>query len=242
MKDTYISFTTHEARVKKIAPMLSSALAQWPADRVILTVAEKLKLPAFIRNSGIRIIRSVDYGAFKKHSPLYMDLGIDQYIVADDDCIFPSNWFDNLLNWSEKLPNQVVCGRGRIWEPLDILHYPDSKVINAERITAPTPCHIYVGIGTALFRKDFFEAGVFPFPEDPFNYSDDIWFSAKLKEGIKIYAAPYSKEENCETFGRPKELEYAQENISLWKTALAEEYDGWDTALRNDRDKLLMRA
>jgi len=238
MKDTYISFTTHEARVKRIGTMLSSILDQWPADRVILTAADNLELPAFIKNSGIRVIRSVDYGAFKKHSPLYMDLGIEQYIIVDDDCIFPDNWFANLLDWSERLPDQVLCGRGRIWEPQDTLHYPDSRVINAERIADPTPCHIYVGIGTALFRTDFFEADVFPFPEDPFTYSDDIWFSAKLKDRVKIYAVPYSKKENCETFGRPKELEYAQESISLWKTAQAEEYAGWDTALRNDRDRL----
>lgn len=241
MNDTYISFTTHEARVNKIGPMLSSVLDQWPADRIILTVADGLELPDFVTKSGIRVIRSVDYGAFKKHSPLYMDLGIEQYIVADDDCIFPGNWFTNLLNWSERLPDHVVCGRGRIWEHQDILHYPDGRVINAERIADPTACHIYVGIGTALFRTDFFEADVFPFPENPFAYSDDIWFSAKLKDSVKIYAVPYSKEENCETFGRPKELDYALESFSLWKTALAEEYAGWDTALRKDRDKLLMR-
>ena len=79
MIDTYISFTTHEARVKEIGPMLSSVLDQWPADRVILTVAHSLELPAFIKNSGIRIIRSADHGAFKKHTPLYIDLGIEQY-------------------------------------------------------------------------------------------------------------------------------------------------------------------
>ncbi|UCE39045.1 MAG: hypothetical protein JSW00_07435, partial [Thermoplasmata archaeon] len=77
-KDTYISVTTHEARVRKIGPMLSSILDQWPADRVILTVAQNLELPAFIKDSGIRIVRSPDYGAFKKHSPLYIDLGIEQ--------------------------------------------------------------------------------------------------------------------------------------------------------------------
>jgi hypothetical protein len=239
MKDTYISFTTHEARVKKIGPMLSSVLDQWPADRVILTVAHNLELPAFIKDSGVRIVRSADHGAFKKHSPLYIDLGIEQYIVADDDCIFPSNWFDNLLNWSDRLPGQVVCGRGRIWEPENTLHYPNSRVIHAEHVVDPTPCHIYVGIGTALFRTDFFEADVFPFPEDTFTYSDDIWFSAKLKGSVEIYVLPYSKEENRETFGRPKELDYAKEGNSLWKMAQANEYAGWDTALRNDRDRLL---
>jgi hypothetical protein len=239
MKDTYISFTTHKARVRKIGPMLSSLLSQWPADRVILTVAHTLELPDFVKVSGIRIVRSADYGAFKKHSPLYIDLGIKQYIVADDDSIFPSGWFDNLLNWSGKLPGQVVCGRGRIWKANNILHYPDSRVIHAEYITEPVSCHIYVGIGTALFRTDFFEADVFPFPESGFTYSDDIWFSAKLKDNVKIYVIPYSKEENRETLGRPKELEYAEDNNCLWKTARANDYAGWDAALSSHRSKIL---
>lgn len=239
MEDTYISFTTYEARVKKIGPMLSSVLDQWPADRVILTVAQNLDLPAFIKESGIRIVRSPDYKAFKKHSPLYIDLGIKQYIVADDDTIFPRNWFVNLLNWSDKLPGHVVCGRGRTWEPRNTLHYPDSRCRLSEYVRDPIDCHIYVGIGTALFRTDFFEADVFPFPEDTLNYSDDIWFSAKLKNSIKIYIAPYSKDGNNETFGRPKGLEYAKEENSLWKMQRANGYAGWDTALRNHRDELL---
>ena len=239
IKDTYISVTTHEARVRKIGPMLSSILDQWSADRIILTVAQNLELPVFIKDSGIRIVRSPDYGAFKKHSPLYIDLGIEQYIVADDDSIFPSNWFVNLLNWSHKLPGHVMCGKGRIWEPRNTLHYPDSRVIHAEHIIEPVPSHIYVGIGTALFRTDFFEDSVFPFPMDTFTYSDDIWFSAKLKDNVKIYVVPYSKEEQHETFGRPRQLGYAKEDNCLWKTARANNYKEWDTALHEYRSKLL---
>jgi hypothetical protein len=240
MEDTYISFTTHEARVRKIEPMLSSVLNQWPADRVILTVAQNLELPAFIKDSGIRIVRSADYGAFKKHSPLYIDLGIEQYIVADDDSFFPSGWFDNLLNWSNKLPGQVVCGRGRLWKTKNPLHYPNSRVIHADHAIEPVRCHIYVGIGTALFRTDFFEADVFPFPENTFTNSDDIWFSAKLKDSVKLYAVPYSKEEHHETFGRPTELKYAGEENCRWKRARACDYARWDTALHEYRNKLLV--
>ncbi|MHC4544177.1 MAG: hypothetical protein ACYTDW_13645 [Planctomycetota bacterium] len=239
IKDTYISVTTHEARVRKIGPVLSSILDQWPADRVILTVAQNLELPAFIKDSGICIVRSPDYGAFKKHSPLYIDLGIEQYIVADDDSIFPSNWFVNLLNWSHKLPGRVVCGRGKIWELGNTLHYPNGRVIHAERIIEPVPSHIYVGVGTALFRTDFFEADFFPFPEDNFKYSDDIWFSAKLKDNVKIYVVPYSKEEQHGTFGRPRQLGYGKEESCQWKTARANNYKEWDAALHEYRNKLL---
>jgi hypothetical protein len=239
IKDTYISVTTHEARVRKIEPMLSSVLNQWPENRVILSVAHNLKLPDFIKNSSIRIVRSEDYGAFKKHSPLYINQGIRQYIVVDDDCIFPKGWFDNLLKWSHKLPNQVVCGRGRLWKTKNTLRYPESRVIHAEHIIEPVPSHIYVGNGTALFRTDFFEDSVFPFPVNTFTYSDDIWFSAKLKDNIKIYVVPYSKEEQHETFGRTRQLGYAKEDNCLWKTARANNYKEWDTALHEHRSKLL---
>jgi hypothetical protein len=240
MKDTYISFTTHEARVRKIGPMLSSVLDQWPADRVLLTVAHNLELPGFLKDSGIRIVRSEDYGAFKKHAPVYIDLGIRDYIIIDDDCIFPKGWFENLLNWSKILPGQVLCGKGRVWEPKSTLHFPDSKAIHSEHVIEPVPCHVYLGIGTAVFRTDFFEADIFPFPENTFTYSDDIWFSAKLKDSVKIYVVPYSKEEHSETFGRPKALEYAKEH-SLWRTERANDYSSWDTALRNHRSEILRR-
>lgn len=238
-EDTYISFTTYEARVRKIGPMLSSVLTQWPADRIILTVAHQLALPEFIKDSGIHIVRSPDYGAFKKHSPLYLDLGIREYVVADDDCIFPSGWFRNLLTWSNKLPGQVVCGRGRIWQPKNTLHYSDSRIIHAEHVTEPVRCHIYVGIGTALFRKDFFEADVFPFPENTSTYSDDMWFSAKLKGSVNIYVVPYCKEENGETLGRPGTLEYGRAEDCLWKTARANNYASWNMALNDHKSKLL---
>jgi len=238
MKDTYISFTTYEKRVTKIGPMLSSVLDQWTANRVVLTVAYSLELPNFIKTSGIRIVRSADYGAFTKHSPLYMDLGIREYIVVDDDCIFPHGWFDNLLNWSNNLPGQVVCGRGRIWEAENTLRFPDSRCILAEYIIEPVPCHIYEGIGAALFRTDFFETDVFPFPQNTFTCSDDIWFSAKLKNNVRIYVVPYSKEAHRETFGRPRELEYAKEH-SLWRTARGNDYASWDRALHDYSSKLL---
>jgi len=239
MEDTYISFTTHEARVRKIGPMLSSVLDQWPANQVILTIAHGLNLPHFVKDSGIRIVWSEDYGAFKKHSPLYLNLGIRQYIVVDDDCIIPNGWFDNLLKWSSKLRGQVLCGKGRIWKPGNMLHYPDSRAIRAEHIIEPVPSHIYVGIGTALFRTDFFEDDVFPFPKDAFTYDDDIWFSSKLKDYVKIYVVPYSKEEHHETFGRPEQLKYAKENNCLWKIARANKYTKWDMALNEYRSRLL---
>lgn len=242
MEDTYISFTTHEKRVEKIRPMLTSILDQWPTDRVILTVAHDLELPDFLKDSGINIVRSTDYGAFKKHSPLYINSGIQQYIVVDDDCIFPKGWFENLLNWSKKLPGQVVCGRGRIWKPKKTLHYPDSKRILAGRVIEPVACNIYVGIGTALFRTDFFENDVFPYPEKIFNYSDDIWFSAKLKDNVKIYVVPYCKEEYQENLSRPKELDYAKDENSLWKKAQANGFVSKDIPLRNHRSKILGRT
>jgi hypothetical protein len=224
--------------VGKIEPMLSSVLNQWPANRVVLSVAHSLKLPDFLKNSDIRIVRSEDYGAFKKHSPLYINLNIEQYIVVDDDCIFPSGWFENLLKWSHKLPKQVVCGKGRLWKTINELRYPYSRVIHAENIIEPVPCHIYVGIGTALFRTDFFEDTVFPFPMNTFTYSDDIWFSAKLKDDVKISVVPYLKEENRETFGRPRMLRYDKDDNCLWKTARGDNYKKWDEALHEYKDKL----
>jgi len=242
MKATYISFTTHEPRVNKIAPMLQSLLDQWPADRVLLVIAEGLKLPTFIKNSGIRIVRSKDYGAFKKHGPLYMDLGINRYIVVDDDTVFPRGWFENLLFWSDRLPGHVVCGRGRIWKPADDLHYPNSYSVFAGEISKPVLCNIYIGGGTAVFSRDDFEPDVFPFPNRSFTYSDDIWMSAKLKDDVRISVIPYNKEEHNENISKPKDLPYAYDQDCLCAQAMADGFANKNKALNEHRSKILARV
>jgi len=242
MQDTYVSFTTHEPRVNKIAPMLQSLLDQWPADQVLLVIADELELPAFIENSGIGIVRSEDYGAFKKHGPLYMDLGIKQYIVVDDDTVFPGGWFENLQSWSDRLPGHVVCGRGRIWKPTSVLHYPNSETVLAGSISEPFLCHIYVGVGTVFFRRDYFEPDVFPFPKRDFTYSDDIWISAKLRDNVRISVIPYSKKKHNENISRPKELPYAEEQGCLCAQAVADGFGSKDKALKEHQSKILTRA
>ncbi|UCE47938.1 MAG: hypothetical protein JSW47_20360, partial [Phycisphaerales bacterium] len=197
--------------MNKIAPMLQSLLDQWPANRVLLFISDELALPAFIEHSGIQIVRSKDYGAFKKHGPLYMDLGINRYIVVDDDTVFPRGWFENLLFWSDRLPGHVVCGRGRIWKPAAVLRYPNSETVFAGEISEPVLCHIYIGVDTAIFRREYFEPDVFPFPKRDFTYSDDIWISAKLKDSVRISVIPYSKEKHNENISGPEALPYANE-------------------------------
>ncbi|MHC4565398.1 MAG: glycosyltransferase family protein [Planctomycetota bacterium] len=242
VEDTYVSFTTHEPRVNKIAPMLQSLLDQWPADQVLLVIAEDLELPTFIENSGIRIVRSKDYGAFKKHGPLYMDLGINQYIVVDDDAVFPRGWFENLLFWSDRLPGHVVCGRGRIWKPAAVLHYPNSETVFAGEISEPVLCHIYNGVDTAIFRRDYFEPDVFPFPKRDFTYSEDIWISAKLKDNVSISVVPYSKEKHKENISGPEALSYAWEKSSLCGQAMADGFANKNKALKEHQSKILARA
>lgn len=242
MQDTYVSFTTHEPRANRISLMLQSLLEQWPADRVLLVVADELELPAFLEDSGIRIVRSKDYGAFKKHGPLYLDLGIDQYIVVDDDTVFPRGWFENLMFWRDRLPGHVVCGRGRIWKPAPVLHYPNSVYVFSEQILEPVLCQIYVGVGTAIFSRDYFEPDVFPFPENVMTYGDDIWISAKLKDNVKISVVPYSKKKHSENIGGPEELPYAWEQGSLCARAAADRYASYNKALKEHGSKILARS
>jgi len=242
MQDTFVSFPTHEPRVNNIARMLQSLLDQWPADQVLLVIAEDLELPTFVEDSGIRIVRSKDYGAFKKHGLLYMDLGIEQYVVVDDDTVFPKGWFENLLLWSDRLPGRVVCGRGRIWQPTPVLHYPNSETVFSGLITEPVLCHIYVGVGTAVFRWDYFEPDVFPFPKREFTYDDDIWMSAKLKDNVSISVIPYSKEKHNENISGPEELPYAWEQSSLYAQATADRFVGYNKAPKEHRSKILART
>jgi hypothetical protein len=213
--DVYVSFTTHNARVAHIQPMIRSVLSQWPSDRVLLTVSETLEVPIGIRQSGIHIVRSTDYGAFKKHSPTYLRLGISRYIVVDDDCIIPQGWFANLVRWSERLPSHVVCGAGRVWPTDAPMNWASGSRLHGCNVSSPTRTDIYIGSGTALFEPQFLEDSVFPF-EDPgfgepghsnWNGGDDIWFSAKLKPGIQINVVPFARQ--GDELQHPAELDYA---------------------------------
>lgn len=236
-KDVFISFTTHDARVAHIEPMIRSVLSQWPSDRVLLTVSDGLEVPFAIRQSGIHIVRSEDYGAFKKHSPTFLRLGISRYIVVDDDCIIPQGWFENLVRWSERLPGHVVCGAGRVWPTAGPMSWGSGSRFHGCNVSSPTRTDIYIGSGTALFEPRFFEDSVFPF-EDPgfggpghsnWNGGDDIWFSAKLKPDIPITVVPYAGQQNEPQ--HPAELHYASCPDCIWLSEKSRGFAGWNRAL-----------
>jgi len=237
--DVYVSLTTHGARIGLIQPVIRSVLNQWPPERVLLTVADAVEVPTTIRETGIHIVRSVDYGAFKKHSPCYLGLGINRYIVIDDDCVIPPEWFDNLVRWSERLPGHVVCGAGRVWPEGTPMTWASGRRIHGCTVSSPVRTDIYIGSGTALFERGFFEDSVFPFEDRGFaepghtNWigADDIWFSAKLKPGIKINVVPFVGDEN--ELHHPTELDFASNPDCIWLSERACGFAGWNRALRH---------
>jgi hypothetical protein len=237
VSDVYVSLTTYGARIALIQPVIRSVLNQWPADRVLLTVADRVEVPTSIRESGIHIVRSGDYGAFKKHAPSYLGLGIDRYIVIDDDCIIPPDWFENLVRWSERLPGHVVCGAGRVWPEGIPMEWASGRRLHGCTVSSPVRTDIYIGSGTALFEPGFFEKSVFPFKDPGFgepghsNWTggDDIWFSAKLKAGIQINVVPFAGNGNEPQ--HPAELNYASSPDCIWLSERSREFAGWNRAL-----------
>jgi hypothetical protein len=235
--DVYVSLTTYGARIGLIQPVIRSVLNQWPRDRVLLTVADTVEVPTTIRETGIHIVRSADYGAFKKHSPCYLCLGINRYIVIDDDCIIPAGWLENLVRWSERLPGHVVCGAGRVWPAGSPMEWASGRRIHGYTVSSPVRTDIYIGSGTALFEPKLFEESVFPFEDQGFGEpghtnwigGDDIWFSAKLKSTSGIYVVPFS--EGNDQLCHPTELDYARNADCVWLSEKARGFIAWNRAL-----------
>jgi hypothetical protein len=243
----YVSFTTCEGRAPRLKPMLDSVLAQWPAERVLLTVSATLQLPEFIQHSGIRIVRSPDYGAFKKHSPAYLELAIKRYIVVDDDCVIPPGWFANLIRWSHRLPRHVVCGAGRVWPAVVPMRWANGARFHSSQVSSPARMDIYIGSGTALFDRRFFRESVHPFDDAGFGEpghtnwvgGDDIWFSAQLNDTTGIYVVPFDREQQLR---HPAELDYASSPDCLWLTEKARDFSGWDRALGHFTQRFAAKA
>jgi hypothetical protein len=244
----YVSLTTYAARIPLIQPVIQSVLRQWPADQVLLTIADTLDVPANIMASGIHILRSPDYVAFKKHAPTYLRLGIGRYIVIDDDCLIPQGWFENLIRWSHGFAGHVVCGAGRGWSPDVPMEWAFGTRVHGCNVSTPTKTHVYIGSGTALFEPGLFEESVFPFHDPGFgepgdsNWTggDDIWFSATLRSEVKIIVVPFLGDPNG--LHHPDELEYSSSPDCIWLSEKTRGFARWNRALEHFEDVLRARA
>lgn len=187
-----ISLTTIPDRIHRIQPTLNSLVDQTRRpDAIYLNLPDRSRregvdyvLPAFLaRYPSVEAIRcGEDMGPATKLLPTLARESEPntRIIVTDDDQIYPRNMVETLVDWSDRLPDAVVCARG-FAVPAGYQIYK-RKTLLGEHLSRPEPIEILQGSGSYLVRSHFFTKEVFDYtsaPEEAF-FQDDIWFSAHL--------------------------------------------------------------
>jgi hypothetical protein len=187
---TIISFTTIPTRIDHIQPMVDSILKQTiQADEILLWLPEsyrriksKITIPAYIKQSNIKIKWCKDIGPFTK---LYYTL-LQEWehketiiITADDDVYYPPKWLEGLIKQSIKTPHKAIGYRGRILE--DKLDYKSGTLLFGAPSRKPVNVDIITGTWGALYKPKFFTEYIFNDEVLNSNFMvDDIWITGNL--------------------------------------------------------------
>lgn len=183
-----ISITTIPDRIGKIGPSLESLVAQglpvnlWAVSKIARSDTQLRGVPYF---AGVEVNVVQDCGPITKLLPA-LKLGHDTILTADDDCIYGEGWAAGLLRASEKFPQAAFGYRGRI---LNGHGYAGSRLI-LRKVKRAVRVDIVTGVFGALYRREFFDAGIFTeWQTWPLN--DDLLVAAHLKRrGVPLYVIP----------------------------------------------------
>jgi hypothetical protein len=111
-------------------------------------------------------------------------------ITLDDDMLVPTNWLENLINYSDEYPNHSLGYTGRI---LNGLKYNQSRKIHCTKISKELEVDLLLGVTGVLYKPKFFKKDVFKSfsPNEHMFYTDDIWYMGNLaKNNIKRMLIP----------------------------------------------------
>jgi hypothetical protein len=220
--DTIISLTILPSRIDSAQDCINSLLNQkgkwdfiqvWIPRNCRRDKKEVNEIPSYLINDKIKIGFTDDMGPITKIYPTlqkYFDNKELNIITADDDVIYPDNWVKNLVKFSNKNPNNVICYRGRNFQDKRILKYMYTTLITCNSIEQMTKVSIVTGTWGALYKPKFFTEEFFDVDLDtPFFYVDDIWISGQLlKNNIDAYVIPNYK---------PIIPTKNADNLSLWE-------------------------
>lgn len=191
--------TTTPTRVACIWPTLNSILLQKELpEKIHIWLPETFKrfkncitnLPEFLKNHPLIDVRFVDtdYGPATKLLPAlaHFKQGSKKIIVIDDDSIYPKNFIQHLLKFSDLYPNSALTLIGS-----EIAH---GKRIKSVTTKALKPVDVLHGYGGYLVKPEFFTDELFNYPEDlpAAFFQDDVWISGWLKKNeTRIYMIPH---------------------------------------------------
>ncbi len=184
-----VSLTSYATRLISTAPIAIASILHGHIlpNRIILWVAEKDRQIAEQNNQlqnlqkkGLEICYCEDLKSYKKLIPALQEFPNDFIITADDDCLYPKNWLEQIMEYHKKYPNKIICHRVhgiRVDSEHNLLPYNDwdwcIEPQEQERIF-PTGC------GGMLYPPHCLHSDVLN--KDLFMklapQADDVWFWA----------------------------------------------------------------
>ena len=195
-----VTLTSYGERLTKTAPyIIASLLAQMEQpDRIILWVAhadgERIynasanitAIYAELIAKGVEIRYCEDLKSYKKLIPALREFPEDILITADDDCLYPFDWFFKLKTTATENPGKIVCHRAH-----------KIGVDKECRLLAYTAWHNFVSMDDIENSAEIFPTGVggVLYPPHCFDervtddslfmklspHGDDIWFWAMAR-------------------------------------------------------------
>lgn len=203
-----VSLTTIPDRIGRIRPTLLSLLDQTRRpDRIVLNLPKTSHregrdyvIPPFVEalSACIDIHRcDRDWGPATKLLPT---LEIERepntrIVVVDDDQVYPRNMIEELVAWSERLPEAAPCSRGHGIPPGNV--HEDRDTHYGTDVGRPIPVEIMQGSAGFLVRRRFCSDEIFDYGEAPPEsfFVDDIWFAGHLAgRKVERFVVPFS---NC---------------------------------------------
>jgi len=158
-----ISLTTIPDRIEHIEKCLRSLVKQklpvylWAVEKIARSDTVLDRIPPFVHKLGVKVKIVKDCGPITKLLPaLRRKFGV--ILTADDDCIYGAGWASGLLKWGKNIPRAAIGYRGRV---LTGKGYKESRLVLKSKIRRPVPVDIITGVYGALYRRTFFDDGIF---------------------------------------------------------------------------------
>lgn len=131
--DVVVSFTSFPARIDKIWIVVESLLRQKKKPKIIIlwlsidqfkSIYDLPNSVLELRDRGLDIrFRSGDLRSHKKYYYMLDDAIYRDFILVDDDIIYPSYMIEDLIYFANKFPGKVICRFAKyiIWNNENVL-------------------------------------------------------------------------------------------------------------------------
>lgn len=183
-----ISITTFNERFDVVWVVIESMLKQsFKADKIVLWLSKDLiskKLPSKLieqKGYGLEFRYVEDLRAHTKYYYALQEFSEDIVITVDDDCYYPLDLIENLVNLHNEYANSIIANRvhGMTFNNEGKLGLYENWKHNYKTSNYDEIPLFLTGVGGVLyppnsFNKDLFEKNIFG---QICKYADDVWLT-----------------------------------------------------------------